>query len=157
ADYLRHRFGAQRMPMPRMPVIPLGIDTAPYRITEKARAKERKRLGIGPDDIAVLFMGRLSAHAKAHPIPMYLALQKAAQKTGKRLFLIPAAWSGHEPIQAAFADAAKLYCPDVHVLHVDGRPAEARTGIWAAADLFTSLVDNVQETFGLTPVEAMAA
>ena len=28
---------------------------------------------------------------------------------------------------------------------------------WAAADLFLSLVDNPQETFGLAPVEAMAA
>ena len=26
---------------------------------------------------------------------------------------------------------------------------------WRAADLFVSLSDNVQETFGLTPVEAM--
>jgi hypothetical protein len=29
-------------------------------------------------------------------------------------------------------------------------------GIWAAADVFTSLADNIQESFGLTPVEAMA-
>ena len=28
---------------------------------------------------------------------------------------------------------------------------------WASADLFLSLVDNPQETFGLAPVEAMAA
>ena len=28
---------------------------------------------------------------------------------------------------------------------------------WAAADIFLSLVDNPQETFGLAPVEAMAA
>lgn len=157
ADYLRHRFGAERIPMPRLPVIPLGIDTAPYRITEKARQKERKRLGIGPDDIAILFMGRLSSHAKAHPVPMYLALQKAARKAGRRLVLILTGWFGHEAVEQAFLDGAKRHCPDVTVLHVDGRPAEIRTGIWAAADLFTSLVDNIQETFGLTPVEAMAA
>ena len=28
---------------------------------------------------------------------------------------------------------------------------------WRAADIFVSLSDNIQETFGLTPVEAMAA
>jgi hypothetical protein len=28
---------------------------------------------------------------------------------------------------------------------------------WAASDLFTSLADNFQETFGLSPIEAMAA
>jgi hypothetical protein len=32
-----------------------------------------------------------------------------------------------------------------------------RQQIWCAADVFTSLSDNIQETFGLTPVEAMAA
>ena len=30
-------------------------------------------------------------------------------------------------------------------------------GFWAGADIFASLSDNVQESFGLTPVEAMAA
>ena len=30
-------------------------------------------------------------------------------------------------------------------------------GLWAAGDIFLSLVDNVQESFGLTPIEAMAA
>src|SRR3546814_3034291 len=28
---------------------------------------------------------------------------------------------------------------------------------WAAADVFVSLSDNIQESFGITPVEAMAA
>ncbi|MBM3591942.1 MAG: glycosyltransferase family 4 protein [Alphaproteobacteria bacterium] len=42
----------------------------------------------------------------------------------------------------------------VHVL--DGQNAEIRSKAWAAADIFTLPVDNVQETFGLAPVEAMA-
>jgi hypothetical protein len=40
---------------------------------------------------------------------------------------------------------------------VDGRKPETRFAVWQAADLFTSLSDNIQETFGLTPIEAMAA
>ncbi len=38
-------------------------------------------------------------------------------------------------------------------------PASRRCAspIWQAADIFTSLSDNIQETFGLTPIEAMAA
>ena len=31
------------------------------------------------------------------------------------------------------------------------------TGLWAAGDIFLSLIDNMQESFGLTPIEAMAA
>jgi hypothetical protein len=40
---------------------------------------------------------------------------------------------------------------------VDGRDQDVRAMIWNAADIFTSLADNIQETFGLTPIEAMAA
>ena len=161
ADYLQHRLGATRLPMPRLPVIPLGIDTGYFQPVPGAREEERAKLGIDPDDIVVLFVGRLSFHAKAHPIPMYMALQKAAQKiaqrTGRRLHLVQAGWFGHEEIARHFAESATRYCPDVNVLFVDGRPAETRQRIWAVGDIFTSLVDNVQETFGLTPVEAMAA
>jgi glycosyltransferase involved in cell wall biosynthesis len=157
ADYLRHRLGATRLPMPRLPVIPLGIDTAYFRPVPGVREEERQKLGLGPDDIAVLFVGRLSFHAKAHPIPMYMALQKAAQRTGRRLHLIQAGWFGHEEVARGFIEGARRYCPDVNVIFVDGREPATRQRIWAAGDIFTSLVDNVQETFGLTPVEAMAA
>ena len=40
---------------------------------------------------------------------------------------------------------------------VDGRGAEQRSSVWRAADIFTSLSDNIQETFGLVIVEAMAS
>jgi alpha-maltose-1-phosphate synthase len=43
----------------------------------------------------------------------------------------------------------------LHVL--DGREQALEREIWSAADIFTHLVDNVQETFGQAPVEAMAA
>ena len=42
-------------------------------------------------------------------------------------------------------------------LVLDGRDAEARNRAWAGADIFCSLVDNIQETFGISPIEAMAA
>jgi hypothetical protein len=45
----------------------------------------------------------------------------------------------------------------VDVIFMDGRRPDVRESIWEAADVFISLSDNVQETFGLTPIEAMAA
>jgi hypothetical protein len=45
----------------------------------------------------------------------------------------------------------------LRVIIEDGRKPDVRQGVWHAADIFTSLVDNIQETFGLTPIEAMAA
>ena len=40
---------------------------------------------------------------------------------------------------------------------LDGKNTDVVRCCWAAADIFLSLVDNPQETFGLAPVEAMAA
>jgi hypothetical protein len=57
----------------------------------------------------------------------------------------------------ALEDGARDFAPSIRNLMVDGRDREAARRCWAAADLFVSLSDNPQETFGLTPVEAMAA
>ncbi|TWA61080.1 glycosyl transferase family 1 [Azospirillum brasilense] len=157
AEYLRDRLGAAEVPLPNLPVIPLGVDTDAFRFDPSVRAAERAALGIGEEDVAILFVGRLSFHAKAHPIPMYQALERAAQRTGKRLHLIQAGWFGNDSIAAAFIEGARRYCPSVNAIFLDGRKPDVRTRIWAVADLFTSLVDNIQETFGITPVEAMAA
>ena len=62
-------------------MIPLGVDAkafAPGPDWERERTTWREKLGIGPDDVAALFVGRLSFHAKAHPLPAYLALEAAA-------------------------------------------------------------------------------
>lgn len=40
---------------------------------------------------------------------------------------------------------------------LDGRETSAREMAWAGADVFCSLSDNIQETFGIVPIEAMAA
>jgi hypothetical protein len=47
--------------------------------------------------------------------------------------------------------------PSVRTLFTDGRRVDSLRESWAAADIFVSLADNIQETFGLTPIEAMAA
>lgn len=159
-DYLESRIGA-RPDMPvQLPVIPLGVDCdayAPSLRTERIGAELRRRLRIAENDIAVLFFGRISFHAKAHPLPMYLGLQAAAERTSRPIHLILAGWFANDSIRDEFQAAARTYCPNVNVTHVDGRDPVMRANIWFAADLFTSLSDNIQETFGLVPIEAMAA
>jgi glycosyltransferase involved in cell wall biosynthesis len=157
AAYLKDRLGAQRIPRPQLPVIPLGVDCARFAADAAVRAAQRAALGVAEDDIAVLFVGRLSFHAKAHPYPMYLALERAAQQTGKRLHLIQAGWFANDFIENAFRDGARDFCPSVTAHFLDARKPDVRFAIWQAADIFSSLSDNIQETFGLTPIEAMAA
>ena len=89
---------------------------------------------------------------------MFIALQKAVQRIGRRLHFVMAGWfPGGETDQSGYQEAAKTYAPDVPVHFLDGKNPEVVRCCWAAADIFLSLVDNPQETFGLAPVEAMAA
>ncbi|KGF71963.1 glycosyl transferase [Neosynechococcus sphagnicola sy1] len=160
ADYLAQRLGSRPEPLLQLPVIPLGVDCDSFAPPVRAadlRHQLRQRLGIGAEDMVILFVGRLIFYAKAHPVPMYQAVEQAAQTTQAKIHLIQAGWFENPREEAAFKEAAQQFAPSVKHLFLDGRQPEIRTGIWSAADIFVSLSDNIQETFGLTPIEAMAS
>jgi glycosyltransferase involved in cell wall biosynthesis len=138
-------------------MIPLGVDCDAFKRDPALGVAYRQELGIGAEDIAIILVARLSNSTKFSPLPMYLALQRAAERRGRKLHLLLAGWIEGDGSRAAFTEGAKRACPDVQVHFVDGQNAEIRAKAWAAADIFTLPVDNVQETFGLAPVEAMAA
>ncbi|MGQ9368587.1 glycosyltransferase family 4 protein [Azospirillum sp. ST 5-10] len=159
-DYYRARFGGARTPLPRLPVIPLGVDCAAFAATPERQARGRAwraKLGVAEDDVVLLWMGRLSFFEKMHPFATLAAAEAAARRTGRRLHLVFAGWFPHEAHRGQYAKLAAGVAPTVAVHFVDGNDPDVRAHIWFAADVFTSLVDNVQETFGLAPVEAMAA
>ncbi len=158
--YLDERTGGRARAPLELPVIPLGVDCdrlSGAGQAERWRNTRRAQHGIAADDIVVLFVGRLSYHAKAHPLPMYLGLEAAARRSRHKIHLIQAGWFANAAIEDAFAAAARAHCPSVNAIFLDGRDPEIRETVWFAADIFTSLSDNIQETFGLTPLEAMAA
>jgi glycosyltransferase involved in cell wall biosynthesis len=163
ASWLKERLGATRAPRPQLPVIPLGVDCdgldRPAAEKAAARAHWRRQLGIGEDDLVVLYVGRLSWHAKANPLAMYLGLEQATRVLGLegRVHLVESGWHANDWIKGGFLEAQRALAPSIACHGVDGREPRARRGIWHAADIFCSLSDNIQETFGLTPVEAMAA
>lgn len=158
-ELLQERLGCTRCVLPQTPVIPLGVHAEDFVYTETQRRQARESIGAGSQTIVVLFVGRLSFHAKAHPLAMYQALQKASQKLqkGQDIVLVECGWHANDAIAQAYAEAARLACPNVRVVTLDGRTAAARQTAWAGADVFCSLSDNIQETFGITPIEAMAA
>lgn len=157
AQYLEERLGVTRLVLPQLPIIPLGVHTQDFAFTHGQRAAARQALSIPDDAMVVLFMGRLSFHAKAHPLAMYQALERAAQVSGKSVVLVECGWHANAHIAKAFQEAAALACPSVRVIRLEGRDADSRQSAWACADVFCSLSDNIQETFGITPIEAMAA
>jgi alpha-maltose-1-phosphate synthase len=158
-EYLAQRTGGKPEILVKLPIIPLGVDCSAFPQGVEAvntRRQQRQELGISPDDIVVLFVGRLTFSAKAHPVPMYIALERAAQLTKAKIHLIQAGWIEDPREEPDFKTSAQVFCPSVNTIFVDGRNPEIRVNIWSAADVFMSLSDNIQETFGLTPIEAMA-
>ncbi len=158
-DYLGTRLGAGNEPPVRLqlPVIPLGIEAGAFAPDAHARGDFRRDQGIAEDAVVALFFGRLSATAKAHPLPMFRGLQTAHERTGRNVELILAGWFESDTERSQIERLAREICPDVRIHLADGRDSLVRKQAWSAADFFTSLSDNIQETFGLTPVEAMAA
>ena len=154
---LKKRLGITKHALPQLPVIPLGIRTEQFDFSETQKATARRALQLNAGSIVVLYVGRLSFHAKAHPLAMYQALEIAAGKTGKEIVLIECGWFANDYARKAFEDAATKTCPSVKVIRLDGRDSDSRLQAWASADIFCSLADNIQETFGITPIEAMAA
>ena len=164
ADYLRNRLGvstkkqqSQSFPL-RMETIPLGVDLDRFRpASHEERLAARQSIGVADDEVAALYVGRLSHHAKAHPFPMFRSVSEAAHTTGRTVHLILAGWAAHPAIHAAYVDAAARFAPGVRTTILDGRDPTTRRSVWHAADLFISPSDSIQETFGLAVLEAMAS
>lgn len=162
-QFIADRAGAVApvLPMPQLPVIPLGVDVEliANRIRSVGgRDDARAALRIADDEILVLWLGRLSYYEKARPTPMFQAVESAARQTGKRIRFIMAGWFPNpEADRPLYQEAARIHAPSVQVEFVDGNCRDTVSRCWAGSDIFLSLVDNIQETFGITPVEAMAA
>lgn len=157
ADHLRERFGGAPKLRARLEHVPLGVNPDKYRpATPEERAAVRARLGARDDELVVLFVGRLSYHTKVHPFPIYAGLSRAAQTTGAPVHLVMAGWATNDATLQAFRSGAAAFAPNIKTTFVDGTKPEWRYAVWHAADVFTSLTDNVQETLSQVVLEGMA-
>jgi glycosyltransferase involved in cell wall biosynthesis len=159
-EHLAERTGGRPPPHPALPVVPLGVEAERFAALADrpaVRTARRAALGVASDAVLVLWVGRLSYFEKAFPQAMFRALQRAAAETGVRFVFAMAGWFPAEADRDLYAEAAQALAPDVPVCFLDGNDQALVGELWAAADIFLSLVDNIQETFGITPLEAMAA
>ena len=159
-DWLRRRNEACRFERPQLPVIPLGIHTdrwAPPLNKTAACRESRAQLGIRPEAQVVLLAGRLDLLTKFQPAPLIQSLAALQQTSHPELEVL---FYGEAPT-AKMLDLWKETCSELApslVIHwIPGRAFELSERVRWAADVFVSLSDNPQETFGITPLEAMAA
>ena len=105
----------------------------------------------------MLFLGRLSFHSKAHPLPLYRALERLTDD--HEVVLLECGHIYNEIIAGTYEELARRF-PRLTVRRLGGlTPAtnEEKELALAAADVFCSPADNLQETFGLSVLEAMAS
>jgi len=155
--YLAQEYGPRRRPEPQRATIPLGINVVDFAVDDAQRAAWRERLDIPPDAVVALYVGRFSARTKMNPALMAIALEQAAQRTSRPICWVNSGWAATEEAAEQHHAMSRALCPSVLYRHIDGRRPDVRFSIWSVADFFISFSDNIQETFGLTPVEAMAA
>lgn len=155
--WLSEHLGVTRFSSIALPVIPLGIDAPAFAGSPEGRPEAREALGLTGDEVAFLFAGRLAFHAKANPAVFYQALEVAAARVGQPLVCIEAGTFPNAPTREAYHQAQRALAPSIRFITVDGAREDLYRQAWRAADVFVSLSDNIQETFGLTPLEAMAA
>lgn len=158
---LRERCGndALSIPRPELPVVPLPIPVQSLQTNLPPKKLARQALGVPEDANVCLWLGRLSMLTKMDPWPTYQLLERVSQQHHQPLWLLECGPEDTPEQRDHFAALRKL-CPSVHFLRLgDLQPAseEIKQQALAAADLALSLVDNCQETFGLSVAEAMAA
>ncbi|ABM76916.1 Hypothetical protein P9303_01611 [Prochlorococcus marinus str. MIT 9303] len=165
AAYLCCRLGANFASdnwMPATPVIPLpGPAKQPYRpdLSRKERRQlARKVLGISDEAFVICFVGRLSFHSKAHPVILYQTLANLSQDT-REVVLIECGQFPNYHFREAFDEVAGMFQGFTRIVIGGLSPAteNEKWEVYAAANVFLSHSDNIQETFGLTILEAMLA
>lgn len=157
-SYFSERFGKPPA-RPQMPVIPLGLNVADHAHDGAARARLRRRMGWKRDDIVVSTLSRLTPYGKFDPLPLFIALQAAQDRLpkGMRLHFVACGLYADGHSRKVFEESAAALMPSVSYIHLDGASANARAEALSGGDIFTFPIDNIQETFGLAPLEAMAA
>ncbi|WP_157168488.1 glycosyltransferase [Streptomyces typhae] len=154
AANLRTHHGADLGYRGRFDVVPLGVDTEALR--PGGREAARTALGVPADACVLLWLGRFAFDDKADLLPLVTTFRRLVADEQEHELLLLLAGGGPPQWGRTLRDwAARLGVADRVRVVEPVRPADRHT-FYAAADIFVSPVDNVQETFGITVIEAMA-
>ncbi|WP_115125951.1 glycosyltransferase family 4 protein [Synechococcus sp. GEYO] len=163
---LAQRFGGSfhNWKLPQRPVIPLGCDLDRFKALSKLSAfhDSRKFLGLCKDRFVVLCVGRLEIHSKSHPGVLLQALARVVQQQRNSsdpsflpcLLVLGTAQSSETML--LWKQVKDYFSSFFELRLLDGNDENLTDYAWSSADIFVTLADSLQETLGLTPIEAMA-
>ncbi|QLA16151.1 glycosyltransferase [Desulfolutivibrio sulfoxidireducens] len=166
--YLREGYAPNGSPAapppgcPRVERVPLGIDVSAFApATDHERLAARAELDIPAASTVFLIFGRISHSSKLDPLPVLrafgrLSADRRPDPASPPPCLVMAGWT-EEGSQAAIQALTRFAAGVGLAFRLFPRPGEdKKRSILRAADVFVSPVDNLQETFGLSILEAMA-
>jgi hypothetical protein len=119
------------------------------------KGRVRQQLKLPNDAFILLFLGRISSF-KADLYPFVQVFEALLQRNpgGKLLWLISG--SDDKDYTKRLLEYCRARGIDGHIKVMLNLSDAAKENLIAAADVFISPTDTLQESFGLTPVEAMA-
>jgi glycosyltransferase involved in cell wall biosynthesis len=152
---LRMRTGVAFHTHVRLELIPLGIDDSFFR--EENRKEARTFFHFPPDAVVALSVGRISLRHKADwaPVLELIARMESRKELGNVVLIIA---GGGQASDTSLLEAmvAQMGLQKKVFLFPNFQP-EVKKKLYQAADFYISIIDNFQETFGLSILEAMAA
>jgi glycosyltransferase involved in cell wall biosynthesis len=140
----------------KLEVVPLGIDTRVFQPLNKANSREK--YGINYEAFVILWFGRFSDCFKADLFPLLHVFSELIKTNKDRNLFLVLAGSQDELNDYAGKVKAEINRLGLtnYVKIIFNNEISNRAELYSMSDVFTSPIDNIQETFGLTPIEAMA-
>ena len=144
--------------LPSLHVMHMGADCGLAKPDgEKSTGTLRKELNLARSTVLVLYFGRFSTVDKVDPLPLLLAMRRAQDLCPQQelCLVLSGATGDNDPVFAMLPIWAKRLGLCIRLL--PNPSLERKSQLFAESDIFVSPSDNIQETFGLTLVEAFAA
>jgi len=149
---LRSELGLKAKFRGRLDLIPLGVDTDHFRPRPKLAA--RRQLHLPQDALILLYCGRLSPVDKADLIPFFRVFRSLVESNPEKKLLLIVAGTPAGPHVDALSRCVRSLGLGRKMRFLI-RP-ENTALLFSAADIFISPADSIQESFGMTVLEAMA-
>ena len=152
-DFVKERFKTVISDIETVQV-PLGVDTE--RLWPVDRHLARKILGLKQSHTVLLFVGRVTESYKADLIPLLLALRRLVDEDKQDAVLVIAGREHQDGYLEALKRSAAALGLGNRCVCITNFPSSLKPILYSSANVFVSPADNIQETFGLVVLEAMA-
>lgn len=154
AMFARLAAGRADFRAPRTRVIPLGVGPVPVN---PERTACRRALGLDEQSFVVLSLARFNPQFKMDLLPVLQLAALLSEGVARPVRFILAGSSDGDGEYLAYVRGCARDAGVASRVDFAANPDEARKGLLlGAADAFVSLSDNIQETFGLTVLEALS-